>query len=383
MAVSKKSREEIMRYKNITTFKVMDLVREAQKYSDTIHFEIGEPDLPPSPKVQEALKRAIDNAKFGYTETLGLLELREKIATHYKRVYSVNIDPKQILVTPGTSNAFLIAYLLTLNSGDTLAISDPSYPCYKNFAVMVDAKLKTLPIGLDDNYQLTPNHLKGQKIDTLHISSPSNPTGTLYDNNNLKELIEYCESNNISFISDELYHGLVYDKEPKSALNFSQNAIVINGFSKYFAMPGFRIGWMILPKHLIKAAEAIAQNLYLSTPTLSQYAAIEAFDYNYLDSLKAQFKKRRDYLYKELKELFTIDAKPDGAFYLWCDISKYSQDAHKFSYELLNKLHIAVTPGEDFGNNNTKTKLRFAYTKDIKHLKEGVERLKSYLATLQ
>lgn len=369
----------MMRYEKISSFKVMDLVREALKYNDTIHFEIGQPDLEPSPKVQEALKKALNNKKFGYTQTLGLLELREKIAAHYKRVYNIKINPSQILITPGTSNAFLIAYLLTLNSGDTLAISDPSYPCYKNFAVMADAKLKALPVESRDNYQLTPKHLIGHKIDALQISSPSNPTGTVYSNENLKALIEYSQNNNISFISDELYHGLVYDKEIKSALNFSKNVIVINGFSKYFAMPGFRVGWMVLPEHLIDAAEAIAQNLYLSAPTLSQYAAIEAFDYDYLDSLKEEFKKRRDYLYSELKEIFRVDAKPEGAFYLWCDISKYSKSALDFSLELLHNLHIAVTPGDDFGTNNTNTKLRFAYTRDIKHLKEGINRLKGYL----
>ena len=368
-----------MRYNNITSFKVMDLVREAQKYSDTIHFEIGQPDLEPSPKVKEALLRAVESSKYGYTETLGLLELREKIAKHYKKDYSVEVDPNQILVTPGTSNAFLIAYLLTLNSGDTLAISDPSYPCYKNFGVMVDAKVKALPIGKEDGYQLTAKHLESHKIDALHISSPSNPTGNIYSQQNLQELIEYCESQNIDFISDELYHGLVYDKEVKSALNFSKNAIVINGFSKYFCMPGLRVGWMVLPKHLVKPAEAIAQNLYLSAPTLSQYAALEAFDYEYLASIKTEYKRRRDYLYNELKEIFEIDAKPDGAFYLWCDISKYSNDAVEFSYELLHKLHIAVTPGVDFGDNNSKTKLRFAYTRSIEHMSEGVERLKKYL----
>ncbi len=368
-----------MRYESITSFKVMDLVREAQKYSDTIHFEIGQPDLEPSPKVKEALLKAVESSKYGYTETLGLLELRKKIAQHYKRDYGVDIDPSQILVTPGTSNAFLIAYLLTLNSGDTLAISDPSYPCYKNFGVMVDAKVKALPIGKEDGYQLTPKHLEGHKLDALHISSPANPTGNIYSEQNLKELIAYCENKNIAFISDELYHGLVYDKKVKSALNFSKNAIVINGFSKYFCMPGLRVGWMVLPKHLIKPAEAIAQNLYLSAPTLSQYAALEAFDYDYLAEVKAEYKRRRDYLYGELKEIFEIDAKPDGAFYLWCDISKYSNDAIEFSYELLHKLHIAVTPGVDFGKHNTQTKLRFAYTRSTEHMSEGVERLRNFL----
>ena len=368
-----------MRYKNIRSFKVMDLVREAQRYSDTIHFEIGQPDLEPSPKVKQALLEAVTHSRYGYTETLGLLSLRQKIAAHYKKEYRVTVDPQQILITPGTSNAFLIAYLLTLNSGDTLAISDPSYPCYRNFGVMVDAKVKAFPIGVEDNYQLTPEHLKGTLINTLHISSPANPTGNIYSEENLQNMINYCESEGINFISDELYHGLVYDKEVKSALNFSQNVIVINGFSKYFCMPGLRIGWMVLPPHLIKPAEAIAQNLYLSAPTLSQYATLEAFDYDYLGKVRDEYKRRRDFLYSELKSIFEIDAKPEGAFYLWCDISKYSQNGVELSYELLHKIHIAVTPGVDFGENGTQTKLRFAYTRDIEHMREGVERVKEYL----
>jgi len=244
---------------------------------------------------------------------------------------------------------------------------------------MVDAKVEAIGVDSSTNFEITPKHLEGRDLKALHISSPSNPTGNLYSNESLQNLIEYCDSEGISFISDELYHGLVYDKEAKSALNFSKNAIVINGFSKYFCMPGLRLGWMILPEHLIKAAERIAQNLYLSAPTLSQYGALEAFDYDYLVKVKQIFKERRDYLYSELKEIFKIESKPDGAFYLWCDISKYSQDSVAFSQELLQKLHIAVTPGVDFGSNNTNTKLRFAYTRDIEHLKEGIARLKEYL----
>jgi len=368
-----------VRYENIRSFKVMDLVREAQKYDDTIHFEVGQPDLPPPPRVKEALLEAVESAHFGYTEALGILPLRRKIAAHYEREYGVSVDPDRILVTPGTSNAFLIAYLLTLESGDTLAISDPSYPCYRNFGVMVDANVQAFKIGPDDNYRLTPDHLQGAKIDALHISSPTNPTGTIYGDEAMRNLISYCESEDVAFISDELYHGLVYDRQPKSALNFSQNAIVINGFSKYFCMPGFRLGWMILPEHLIKPAEAIAQNLYLSAPTLSQYAALEAFDYDYLRSVREEYRRRRDYLYDALQPLFTIDAVPEGAFYLWCNVSRYSDDAFAFTRTLLHKLHIAVTPGIDFGENGTETKLRFAYTRDIAHMQEGIGRLKAYL----
>ncbi len=368
-----------MRYSKISSFKVMDLLREAQKFDDTIHFEIGQPDLEPSFGVKKALKDAIDGSKFGYTQTMGLLQLRQKIAAHYKREYEIEVDPDTVLITPGTSNAFLIAYLLTLNSGDTLAIADPSYPCYKNFAVMVDAKVETINIYPENGYIIKPKDLEGKKVNALHISSPSNPLGNIYTQRDLKELAEYCKSEGIWLISDELYHGLVYEQKAHSALEFSKKSIVINGFSKYFCMPGLRIGWMILPKDLIKPAEAIAQNLYLSAPTLSQYAALEAFDYDYLNFVKNEYKKRRDYLYGELKNIFKIDVKPQGAFYLWCDISKYSNSCIDFSYELLHKLHIAATPGADFGKNGTETKLRFAYTREIEHMQKGIKRLKEYL----
>ncbi|QKF81607.1 pyridoxal phosphate-dependent aminotransferase [Halarcobacter ebronensis] len=368
-----------MRYKKMSSFIVMDIVREAQKYEDTIHFEIGQPDLNPTPKVKESLAKALNDDKFSYTESLGLLELREKIAKHYKKEYNVDIEPSQILLTPGTSGAFLIAYTLTLKHKQKLGLSDPSYPCYKNFAHMLDIEPVFMNIDKSCNYELNVNHLKANKIDALQISSPSNPTGNIYSEDNLKELIEYCDKNSIAFISDELYHGLVYEKKASSALQYSSNVIVINGFSKYYCMPGLRLGWIIVPKNLSREAEIIAQNIFISAPTLSQYAALEAFDYEYLDSIKNTFKERRDYLYNELNEIFPIDAKPHGAFYLWADVSKYTNDSFSFAKELLENIHIATTPGIDFGSNNTNKYLRFAYTRDIKHMKEGIRRLKEYL----
>jgi len=361
------------------SFKVMDLVRDAKKYDDTIHFEVGQPDLPPSPRVKQALKDAIDNDSFAYTQSMGLLELREKISAHYRHDYGVDVSPDRILITPGTSIAFLVAYLLTLKHGDTLGMSDPSYPCYKNFAHMVDVKPLFIPIGRDDAYQLTPAHLDAHKMQAVHISSPSNPTGTIYTKEKLKALIEYCQEHDIDFISDELYHGLVYDGEVSTALEFSDDVIVINGFSKYFCMPGIRLGWMIVPEDLIRPAEIIAQNLFISAPTLSQYAALEAFDYDYLQYTRDEYQKRRDYLYDALNPLFDIDAKPDGAFYLWCDVSRYSNDATAFSEELLKEIHIAVTPATDFGEHDNNHHLRFAYTREISHMREGVDRLTKYL----
>ena len=193
-------------------------------------------------------------------------------------------------------------------------------------------------------------------------------------------MVEYCEENNIHLISDEIYHGLVYDNEEHTALEFSDNAIVINGFSKYFCMPGFRLGWIILPEKFIRKAEIILQNVFIAPPTVSQIAALGAFDYEYLKTITQEYKKRRDYLYNELKELFTIDAKPEGAFYIWANIEKYSNNSYEFTKKILEDIHVAITPGVDFGKNNTDKYIRFAYTKDIDHLKEGVERLKSYLS---
>ncbi len=368
-----------MRYDKLQPFRVMDVVRKAQRFDDTIHFEIGQPDIPPSPRVKQALYRAIDDDRFAYTESMGLLELRQKISEHYKREHHAEIDPDRILITPGTSTAFLVAYLLVLEQGGVLGMSDPSYPCYKNFAHMVDVEPLFISVGKDDGYQLTPDHLHGLKMDALHISSPSNPTGTVYARENLKNTIEYCQREDIAFISDELYHGLVYDEPAASALEFDDSSIVINGFSKYFTMPGLRLGWMVLPPHLVRPAEIIAQNLYISAPTLAQYAALEAFDYDYLTSVREIFHKRRDYLYDALNPIFPIDARPDGAFYLWADISKYSDDSVAFADELLRECHVAITPGVDFGSNGTEHYLRFSYTRKIEHMAEGVQRLRDFL----
>ncbi len=364
---------------DMKSFIVMDIVKEALKFEDTIHFEIGQPDIPPSNGVKEALKRAVDNDLFSYTQSYGLLELREKIVQYYKNEYDVEIDSKQVLLTPGTSGAFLVAYAIALKHGGTLALSDPSYPCYKNFASMLGVKSLFFNIGKENEYQLRVKDIDKKEFDAILISSPANPTGNIYDRENLKELVEYCDRKDIAFISDELYHGLTYDKRADSALEFSENAFVINGFSKYYCMPGLRLGWIVVPKRHLRSAEIVAQNLFISAPTLSQYGALEAFDKEYLKATRDEFKRRRDFLYGELSRFFKIDAKPDGAFYLWADISKYSDDSFEFAKKLLNDLHIASTPGVDFGSNRTNRYIRFAYTRDISHMQEGISRLESYL----
>ncbi len=364
----------------VKPFIVMDIVKQANQYPDTIHFEIGEPDLQPSPRVWEATEKAVKNKLNHYTESLGLYELREKISDFYKKKYSVNISPERIALTVGTSGAFLVAYTILLETNNRLALTDPGYPCYKNFAYMLDIEPVLIPIDKSTNYQLTAKKLSNYKdITAVQISSPSNPTGNIYSRENLKNLIKYCEENNIYFISDEIYHGLVYGGKEHTALEFSDKAIVINGFSKYFCMPGFRLGWIILPENLVRKAEIVLQNVFISPPTLSQYGALEAFDFEHLDKITSIYKERRDFLYSELSEIFDIDAKPEGAFYLWANISKYSNNSFEFAEKLLKEIHVAVTPGIDFGQNNTEKYIRFSYTRNIEHMEEGVKRLKDFL----
>ncbi len=367
------------RYDNIRPFIVMDIVREAAKFDDSIHFEIGQPDLPPSPAVREALLEAVSENRFSYTESRGLPALRELISSLYKKNYGVDVAPERILLTPGTSGAFLIAYGLTLPAGGTLGLTDPSYPCYENFATFLNAKTKLFPVGPEETYQLRPEQIRGSAIDALQISSPANPTGNIYTPQRVSELIGACREESISYISDELYHGLVYDGPAATALQFADDAYVINGFSKYFCMPGQRLGWIIVPADKVRPAEILAENLFISAPTLSQYGALKAFDEKYLDETRREFERRRDFLYKELSTLFTVEFKPQGAFYLWANISRYSSDSYAFALEMLEKTHVAATPGVDFGKNGTSHYLRFAYTRDIAHMAEGVRRMREWL----
>ena len=358
----------------------MDILQQAQSIPDVVHLEIGEPDLEPPPEVIERLNSGIAQKRFNYTPSLGLWELRERIAQHYKDYYGVEVSPSRIIITTGTSSAFLIAYSILLGVRDTIAIADPSYPCYKNFAHLLGIKPLFVDVDESTNYQITSAHLEGKNIKAVHISSPSNPTGTLYDEQTLKSLCEYCKDRNLYLISDEIYHGLVYEKKERTALEFWDRAIVINGFSKFFCMPGFRVGWMILPEDLIRPAEIVMQNVYICAPTLSQYAALGAFDYQYLSKVRETFRRRRDLLYEGIKDLLPIKGKPEGAFYLWADVSQYAKDSYEFCLDLLRKKRVALTPGVDFGKNQTHKFVRLAYTRKEEELKVAIERIREYLS---
>ena len=367
----------------ISPFIVMDILAEARKDPEVIHLEIGEPDLDPPPGVVEALNRAVRERRYFYTPALGLWDLRERIAEFYRKRYGIDVKPERVAVTTGTSGAFLVAYSILLDPGERIAIADPSYPCYRNFAYVVGAVPEAVPVSKETNYEIRPEMLKGRKVKAVHISSPANPTGTIYSEKTLKELADFCEREGIFLISDEIYHGLVYEGKERTALEFTDRAVVINGFSKFFCMPGFRIGWMVLPEDLVRYAEVVIQNVFISAPTLSQYAALEAFDYVYLEKVRTTFAERRRVLYEGLKGLFEIDAFPSGAFYLWVRISRYSKDSYSFTKKLLKEAKVAVTPGVDFGKNRTHEYIRLAYTRDVTELREAVRRIEEFLRNQQ
>jgi len=364
----------------ITPFMVMDILARARQMPDAIHMEVGEPDLPPSERVMEAYERAIRERRFHYTPASGLPELRERIAGYYKDRYGVSVSPGRIIITPGTSGAFLVVFALLTDTKRRLVLSDPSYPCYKNFACFLDTEPIFIRVDKSTGYEIMPEHVKEHSgTGAIMVSSPANPTGNLYREGTLRGLIEVCEERGIYFISDEIYHGLVYDRREHTALEFSDRAIVINGFSKYFCMPGFRVGWMILPDDLVRKAEIIVQNIFIAANTPAQYAALEAFDEDHLRYVRDTFRQRRDVLYKELKDIFSIDVMPDGAFYIWADIGRYSNDSMEFCRRLLDQKAVAITPGIDFGRNRTQDHVRFAYTQDISILRTGVERIREFL----
>ncbi len=357
----------------------MDILAKARNIPNAVHMEVGEPDLPPSAAVQEAFIKAVRDKRFFYTPACGLMELREKIAEHYYRTYGVKVSPERVVITPGTSGAFLIVFALLARQKKKIALSDPSYPCYKNFSYFLRIEPHFITVGKDTDYEIQPDEIrKLNDIGAVMVSSPANPTGNLYERDALNRLITVCDERKISFVSDEIYHGLVYDKGEHTALEFSDDAIVINSFSKYYCMPGIRVGWMILPKELVRQAEILIQNLYIATNTPAQFAVLDAFDYEHLASVRDIFRKRRDFLYSELKQLFEIDSKPGGAFYIWANISKYSDDALGFCNKLLDEQGVAITPGIDFGSKWTGH-VRFSYTRDVAELGEGVRRIRHFL----
>jgi aspartate/methionine/tyrosine aminotransferase len=379
------------RNSEISSFYVMELLRRAKQLEaqgkDVIHMEIGEPDFPTPPTIVDAGIKQLLTGEVKYTPAAGLSELRKKIAAFYQRRYDATVDEQRIFVTPGASGAFLLALGVSLNPEEELLMADPCYPCNSNFATLFGGKTKTIAVDAASRYQLTARHIKEHWTPATKgvlIASPSNPTGTLITPGELKRCIHTGNTMGGCFYSDEIYHGLVYGTDAVTALTVSDNVFVINSFSKYFGMTGWRIGWLVVPDEFIEATEKLAQNIYIATSTLSQYAALAAFDENtlaLLESRRAELAARRDFLYDNLSSLgFEIPIKPEGAFYVYANCKKFSDDSYQFALDFLEAEAVAITPGKDFGSHDAQHMLRFAYTTSIDKMAIAMQRLDRFIS---
>jgi aspartate/methionine/tyrosine aminotransferase len=384
------------RINEIEPFHVMALLARAKELEsdghDIVHMEIGEPDFPtPEPIVQAAMA-AISKGDVFYTPAVGLLELRQAIAEFYKTRYEVELNANRVIITPGASGALMLALGVIMQEGDEVILADPGYPCNRNFVRFLSGTTRLVSVDASSAYQLTLRHLKENwqtNTAAVIIASPSNPTGTLLARDSLIEMAAFIKEQGAYLIVDEIYHGLVYDGDADTALKIDgqlaidEHVIVINSFSKYFNMTGWRLGWVVAPNALVTDMDKLAQNIFLAAPTPAQYAALAAFvpeTISILESHKAEFKQRRDFLLPELRRLgFIIEVEPQGAFYIYANCEKFSNDSYQFAYDLLENIGVAITPGKDFGENKANTFVRFAYTTSIERLSEGVKRLSNYL----
>ncbi|WP_456341894.1 aminotransferase class I/II-fold pyridoxal phosphate-dependent enzyme [Thermovibrio sp.] len=357
--------------------KVLERAKELEKEGkEVIHLEIGEPDLPVPERVKERAKEFLSKFEQKYTESTGIYPLKEAIAHYYEKTYGVKVEPERVVITPGSSPGLLALLKVVRERVGEISYPDPGYPCYKNVLKFLNLKGRGVPIYPEEEFKV-----KAERVEThaLIVNSPSNPTGVIYSKEELKALSEKA-----FLISDEIYHGLVYDERAPSALEVSNNCAVVNGFSKFFLMTGWRLGWMVVPKELLPDITAILQNTVISPPTLSQYAALACFEEEVLEELSSNaeiFRKRRDVLLKGLKELgFKIPAEPKGAFYIYADASRFTDDSFKFAFEVLEKTAVAITPGRDFGENQTEKFVRFSFCTSVEKIEEALERLRGFLA---
>jgi aspartate/methionine/tyrosine aminotransferase len=368
----------------------MDILAQAKALSQqgrTIyHLEIGEPDFPTAESIVNAGIEALKQFKTHYTPALGLPELRHAVAEYYDRKFSVKINPRRILITPGASGALQLAISCLLDAGENVLLADPGYPCNRNIAQVLAAEAITIPVGAESFYQLNADLVAkhwNNKTRAVMVATPSNPTGTILPEKQLTELCQLVEQKNARLIVDEIYQGLVYDVDDSTALKISDECFVINSFSKYFGMTGWRIGWMVVPELYVDAIDRIAQNLFLAPPTISQYAALTALKAETqieLDERRDEFKLRRDFLLPALEQLgFEVAVKPQGAFYIYTNCERFTDDSFTWVKQLLNEQGVALTPGIDFGDYQANKHCRFAYTQSLELLQQAVEKIDVFI----
>jgi aspartate/methionine/tyrosine aminotransferase len=378
------------RMASIQPFFVMDLLARARHLEaqgrSIVHMEIGEPDFPtPEPVVRAGLE-AVAHGDLHYTPALGLPALREAVAAFYQRRYGVAVPPRRIVITPGGSGALLLALGVLVDPGQGVLLAEPGYPCNRHFVRFVDGAPVAIPVGKESRYQLTADavakHWQPETIAAL-VASPANPTGTVVAPDELAAIVATVEGRDGHLICDEIYHGLVYSGEAASALATSDQVFVVNSFSKYFHMTGWRLGWLVVPEGYVAAVDRLAQNLFLAASTPAQHAALAALQPEtlaILDARRDELQRRRDFLLPALRDLgFEIPVTPDGAFYLYADCSAHTDDSFAFAERLLEEAGVAVTPGRDFGTHQPERHLRFAYPTSFTQLEEGVRRLRAFL----
>lgn len=368
----------------MTPFIVMDVLERANELQrngiDVIHLEVGEPDFDMPECITKASIEALNNGETHYTHSLGDPELRRAISEFYKKEYHVNVDPDCILVTSGSSPAILMTLMLLCEPGDEVIMSNPGYPCYKNFALACQAKPVFVPLQAECDFQYNVKDIKAKVSDktrAIFVNSPMNPTGTLINDEVYKDL----STLDIPIISDEIYHGLVYNGTAKSILEFTDKAFVVSGFSKRFAMTGLRLGYVIAPKEYMRSLQILQQNLFICAPSTAQKASIAALKSAKpdVDNMLSVYNERRVYLIKRLQQIgFIIHTEPQGAFYVFCDARMFTNDSYKFAFDILENAHIGITPGIDFGTGGEGF-VRFSYANSLSNIEEAMNRLEQYL----
>lgn len=372
----------------MTSFIVMDILERANELQrqgfSIIHLEVGEPDFDMPQCAVDAAKAAFDAHDTHYTHSLGLPELRSAIAEFYHSEYNVTVDPECIVVTSGSSPAILLTMLLLCDVDSEVILSNPGYACYKNFVLAAHAKPVLVPLHPDNNYEYNLDDIAKcitPKTSAIFINSPMNPTGTLLS----EDLMKSIAKTGIPIISDEIYHGLVYQEgRTHSILEYTDNAFVLNGFSKRFAMTGLRLGYLIAPKRYMRSLQILQQNLFICASSIAQRAGIAALKYADEDvkQMRNTYNERRIYMLERLKQMgFVIHTEPQGAFYIFADARRFTSNSYKFAFDLLEKAHVGVTPGIDFGTEGEGF-IRFSYANSIENIKIGMDRLENYLKTL-
>jgi aspartate/methionine/tyrosine aminotransferase len=370
------------RRSDVAPFYVMEVMKDAERRQrtagDVLHLEVGQPSTPAPAKVRAIASETLETNRLGYTEATGIPELRTRIAAHYLDTYDVRVPVDRVTVTVGASGGFVLATLASFDAGDRVAITRPGYAAYRNILEALDVTVVPIPVGPQTRFNPTPRLLDAAgPLDGLVVASPANPTGTMVRTDEMAALAEYCTSRGIRMLSDEIYHGITYGVAAPTAASHSETAVVVQSFSKYYSMTGWRLGWLLLPQDLVVPVERLAQNLFISPPTLSQFAAVAAFDcVEELDENVARYSTNRDLLMSGLRAAGMDRLAPaEGAFYLYADVSHLTDNSQELCREWLEELGVAATPGIDFDPVDGRKYVRFSYAESTEDIAEAATRL--------